>query len=69
MLQIEKTQALGTAKNYKGYDRPIRICLKLGKYTPLPVPFVYGIDANASKGVAMTREEFRNYCTTKQVRA
>lgn len=40
----------------------IRICLKLGKYTLLSAPFVYGLDSNASKGIAMTRKEFREYC-------
>ena len=62
ILAKEKAKATGQAKNYKGYDKPIRICLKLGKYTQLSSPFIYGLDSNASKGIAMTRKEFKEYC-------
>jgi hypothetical protein len=62
MLAKEKANAKGTALNYGGYDKPIRICLKLGKHTLLPTPFVYGLDSNASKGVAITRKEFKEFC-------
>lgn len=61
VLEKEKAEAKGTSK-YRGFDKPIRICLKLGKYTLLPAPFIYGIDSNASKGIALTRKEFRGYC-------
>ena len=62
VLAKEKEGATGQAKNYKGYDKPIRICMKLGKYTLLSSPFVYGLDSNASRGIAMTRKEFKEYC-------
>ena len=61
VLVKEKAEAKGQTKNYKGYDKPIRICLKLGEYTMLSTPFVYGLDSNASKGIAMTRKEFKEY--------
>ena len=66
VLAKEKAEAKGQAKNYKGYDKPIRICLKLGKYTLLSTPFVYGLDSNASKGIAMTRKEFKEYCNNSK---
>ena len=66
VLAKEKEGATGQAKNYKGYDKPIRICLKLGKYTQLSSPFVYGLDSNASKGIAMTRKEFKEYCNNSK---
>lgn len=65
VLAKEKAEAKGQAKNYKGYDKPIRICLKLGKYTLLSTPFVYGLDSNAAQGIAMTRTEFKEYCNKK----
>lgn len=66
VLAKEKEGATGQAKNYKGYDKPIRICLKLGKYTLLSSPFVYGLDSNASKGIAMSRKEFKEYCNNSK---
>lgn len=62
VLAKEKAKAKGAALKYGGYGKPIRICLKLGKYTQLSSPFVYGLDSNASKGIAMTRKEFKEYC-------
>lgn len=62
MLAKEKAEAKGAALKYGGYDKPIRICLKLGRYNLLSSPFVYGLDSNASKGIAMTRKEFKEYC-------
>ena len=62
VLVKEKAEAKGAALKYRGYDKPIRICLKLGKYTQLSSPFVYGLDSNASKGIAITRKEFKEYC-------
>ena len=62
VLAKEKAETKGSALKYGGYDKPIRICLKLGKYTPLSSPFTYGLDSNASKGIAMTRTEFKEYC-------
>lgn len=61
-LQKEKKLAKGAALKYGGFDKPIRICLKLGNYKSLPTPFTYGIDRNASVGIAMTRKEFKEYC-------
>lgn len=65
VLAKEKAEAKGAALKYGGYDKPIRICLKLGKYTLLPTPFAYGLDSNASKGIAMTRKEFKEYCKAR----
>lgn len=62
VLQKEKKTAKGAALKYGGFDKPIRICLKLGNYKSLPTPFTYGIDRNASIGIAMTRTEFKEYC-------
>lgn len=62
VLQKEKRLAKGAALKYGGFDKPIRICLKLGNYKSLPTPFSYGIDRNASIGIAMTRTEFKEYC-------
>ena len=62
VLAKGKAEAKGAALKYGGYDKPIRICLKLGRYTLLSAPFVYGLDSNASKGIAMTRKEFKEYC-------
>lgn len=62
VLKKEKAEAKGTAIKYGGFDKPIRICLKLGNYKSLPTPFTYGIDRNASIGIAMTRKEFKGYC-------
>lgn len=47
--------------SYKGYDKPYRVNFSLSVYKKLPQPFVYGLDANASKGVAISRKEFQNY--------
>ncbi len=60
-LQQEKAMAKGPSLKYGGFDKPIRICLKLGKYTILPKSFTYGLDSNASKGITMTRKEFQEY--------
>ena len=71
VLNREKKTAKGQALKYGGFDKPIRICLKLGKYTLLPVPFIYGIDSNASKGIAMTRDEYKGIVklrTDKEIR-
>lgn len=50
--------------NTYGYslEKPIRICLHLGKYTPIAKPFVYGIDMVAARGLAMTRKDFNERC-------
>lgn len=67
VLKKEKAEAKGPALKYGGFDKPIRICLKLGKYISLSTPFTYGLDSNASKGIAMTRAEFREYCKCSKV--
>jgi len=51
----------GKTSTYKGFDSPIRICLKLGKYRLLPHSFTYGIDRNLAIGMAMTRKELKEY--------
>lgn len=54
-------------ERYKGFDKPIRIRLELGKYKTLEKPFKYGLDSNAAKGVALTRAEFNDYVKNKSV--
>ncbi len=56
----EKLAKSGKTSQYKGFDKPIRICLKLGKYQSLPQPLVYGIDRNTAIGIAVTRKEFKS---------
>ena len=51
----------GKTSKYKGFDKAIRICLKLSEYKPLEKPFTYGLDRNAAIGVALTRQEFKDY--------
>lgn len=57
----EKLAKSGKSSQYKGFDKPIRICLKLGNYQVFPHPITYGLDRNAAIGVAMTRKEFKAY--------
>ncbi len=49
-------------KYEKGYNRPYRIKLMLGKYAKLDQPFGFGLDRLAAKGMAMTKKEFKEYC-------
>ncbi len=63
----EKQVESGKKSQYKGFDKPIRICLKLGKYQVLPQPFTYGIDRNLAIGIAMTRKEFKEFPHSTQV--
>lgn len=49
-------------KRYTGYDKPYRVRLELGEYIPLISPFIYGLDRNAAKGVAMSARAFKEYC-------
>ena len=58
----EELKKTGKTSKYGGFEKPIRICLKLADYKQLEQPFIYGIDRNAAKGVTLTREQFRNYC-------
>lgn len=51
----------GGKGTYKGSDKPIRIHFRLGEYVPLVSSFTYGIDANAARGVALTRKDFKEY--------
>ena len=62
LLKREHDRLVESGKNsqYKGFDKPIRICLKLGKYQLLPQPFTYGIDRNLAIGLAMARKEFKD---------
>lgn len=56
--EVAALEAEGKTSKYKGFNQPIRISFKLGEYVKLPQPFVYGIDANSSKGFTVTRSEF-----------
>ena len=60
--QLDDLTKSGKEPQYKGFEKPIRICLKLSEYKLLPSPFVYGLDRNAAVGVALTREQFKDYC-------
>lgn len=63
----ERVQNGKDVKRYKGFDKTIRICLELGSYKKLEKPFIYGLDSNAAKGVALTRSEFNDYVKNKAV--
>ncbi len=66
MLQREQAdlQRSGKISRYGGFDKSIRVSLKLAEYKLLDTPFIYGIDSNAAKGITITKEEFRRYCST-----
>ena len=63
ILKIEKDELERTGKSskYKGFDKALRICLRLSNYKALEKPFIYGLDRNAAIGVALKRYEFNNY--------
>lgn len=61
----ERVQNGKDVKRYKGFDKTIRIRLELGSYKKLEKPFIYGLDSNAAKGVALTRSEFNDYVKNK----
>lgn len=63
----ERVQKGKDVNRYKGFDKTIRICLELGKYKKLEKPFLYGINSNAAKGVALTRSEFNDYVNNHSV--
>ena len=56
--ELERT---GKSSKYKGFDKALRICLRLSNYKALEKPFIYGLDRNAAIGVALKRDEFINY--------
>lgn len=68
MLQkvLNELNSSGKTSKYKGFDKSIRICLKLSEYKPFDKPFIYGLDRNAAIGVALTREQFKEYCKSAQ---
>ena len=57
----EELDKAGKSSKYKGFDKSIRICLKLSDYKVLEKPFIYGLDRNAAIGVALKRDEFNSY--------
>ena len=63
LLDEKKRQleAAGKKTDNKGLEQPIRIEFYLDKYIKVEQPFTYGIDALASKGIALTREKFNTY--------
>lgn len=63
----ERVQNGKDVKRYKGFDKTIRIRLELSSYKKLEKPFIYGLDSNAAKGVALTRSEFNDYVKNKSV--
>lgn len=64
--ELDELKSSGKTSKYKGFDKSIRICLKLSEYKPLDKPFTYGLDRNAAIGVALTREQFKEYCKSAQ---
>ena len=57
----DKLEKAGKSSKYKGFDKALRVCLRLSRYKALEKPFIYGLDRNAAIGVALTRQEFRDY--------
>ena len=47
---------------------PVRLELKLSKYTKLSYPVKYGIQALAARGVAFSKEKFFEYCKKHEIR-
>ena len=64
--EIEELKSSGKTSRYNGFNKPIRICLKLSEYKFLEKPFTYGLDRNAAIGVVLTRAQFRKYCKSAQ---
>lgn len=64
--ELDELKSSGKTSKYKGFDKSIRICLKLSKYKPLDKPFTYGLDRNAAIGIALTRTQFKEYCKSAQ---
>ena len=62
--EFEDLKVSGKTSKYKGFDKSIRICLRLSEYVPLNKPFIYGLDRNAAVGIALTREQFKEYCNS-----
>lgn len=60
--EVLSTEAVDMNTQGLSIDKPIRICLHLGKYIALTQPFIYGIDMVAARGLAMTRKEFDDRC-------
>jgi primosomal protein N' len=65
--ELERLKTSGKISKYKGFDKPIRICFRLSEYKLLNKPFIYGLDSNSAKGIALTREEFKEYCKSAQL--
>lgn len=55
-------------ESYQGNDKPYRVRLELGQYTPLKVSFTYGIYKQAAKGVAMSARIFKEYLEKEKER-
>ena len=64
--ELDELKSSGKTSKYKGFDKSIRICLKLSEYKPLDKPFTYGLDRNAAIGIALTRAQFKEYCKSAQ---
>ena len=64
--ELDELKSSGKTSKYRGFDKSIRICLKLSEYKLLDKPFTYGLDRNAAIGVALTREQFKEYCKSSQ---
>ena len=58
-VDLKKAKKIGS---YGGFEKPYRVHFVLGGYKELESDFTYGIDKNAAKGVALSVEEFKEYC-------
>ncbi len=52
----------GKTSTYKGFGKPIRISMKLGKYQRLSQPFRHGVPSLLAIGIAMTKARFMERC-------
>lgn len=65
--EFDELKTQGKTSKYKGFDKTIRISLSLSEYTLLDKPFTYGLDSNAAKGIALSREEFKKLCKSEKL--
>lgn len=58
ILAMRQSERPGS--KYKGFGCPLRIELRLGEFRLFERQFLYGIDANASRGVVLTSEDVKS---------
>lgn len=57
ILALRQSERAGV--KYKGFGCPLRIEFRLGEFRLFDHQFLYGIDANASRGVVLTSEDVK----------